>query len=68
MSADTLTLSVPGMTCGHCEAAVTKEVSSVAGVATVVVDLDTKLVTVTGADLDRDAVVAAIDDAGFDVA
>ncbi|MEY2975357.1 MAG: Heavy-metal-associated domain, partial [Actinomycetota bacterium] len=45
MSADTLTLSVPGMTCGHCEAAVTKEVSSVAGVATVVVDLDAKLVT-----------------------
>ncbi|MGA1345977.1 MAG: heavy-metal-associated domain-containing protein [Ilumatobacteraceae bacterium] len=68
MSADTLTLSVPGMTCGHCEAAVTKEVSSVAGVATVVVDLDAKLVTVTGAGLDRDAVVAAIDDAGFDVA
>jgi copper chaperone CopZ len=40
----------------------------VAGVATVVVDLDAKLVTVTGAGLDRDAVVAAIDDAGFDVA
>jgi copper chaperone CopZ len=68
MSADTLTLSVPGMTCGHCEAAVTKEVSAVDGVATVSVDLDTKVVTVTGTGLDRDAVVAAIDDAGFDVA
>lgn len=68
MSDNTLTLSVPGMTCGHCEAAVTKEVSSVAGVTAVAVDLDTKLVTVTGAGLDRDAIVAAIDDAGFDVA
>lgn len=68
MGDDSLTLSVPGMTCGHCEAAVTKEVSSVAGVTAVEVDLDTKLVTVTGAGLDRDAIVAAIDDAGFDVA
>lgn len=68
MSDNTLTLSVPGMTCGHCEAAVTKEVSSVAGVTAVAVDLDSKLVTVTGAGLDRDAIVAAIDDAGFDVA
>ena len=68
MSDNNLTLSVPGMTCGHCEAAVTKEVSSVAGVTAVAVDLDTKLVTVTGAGLDRDAIVAAIDEAGFDVA
>lgn len=68
MSDTTLTLSVPGMTCGHCEAAVTKELTSVAGVTAVAVDLDTKLVTVTGAGLDRDAIVAAIDDAGFDVA
>jgi copper chaperone CopZ len=56
------------MTCGHCEAAVTGEVSSVPGVSSVVVDLETKLVTVTGSALDRDALVAAIDEAGFDVA
>lgn len=68
MGDNTLTLSVPGMTCGHCEAAVTKEVSSVSGVTAVAVDLDAKLVTVTGTGLDRDAIVAAIDDAGFDVA
>jgi copper chaperone len=65
---DTLTLSVPGMTCGHCEAAVKQEVGGVAGVSDVAVDLATKLVTVTGAALDRDAIVAAIDEAGFDVA
>lgn len=65
---NTLTLSVPGMTCGHCEAAVKQEVGAVTGVADVVVDLDSKDVVVTGTDLDRDAVVAAIDEAGFDVA
>lgn len=65
---NTLTLSVPGMTCGHCEAAVKQEVGAVTGVADVVVDLDSKNVVVTGADLDRDAIVAAIDEAGFDVA
>ena len=65
---DVLTLSVPGMTCGHCEASVKGEVSKVAGVTAVDVDLATKLVTVTGTALDRDAVETAIDEAGFDVA
>lgn len=64
----TLTLNVPGMTCGHCEAAVKNEVGHVPGVSAVVVDLDSKDVTVTGTDLDRDAIVAAIDEAGYDVA
>jgi copper chaperone len=56
------------MTCGHCEAAVKGEVGKVTGVAGVDVDLGTKLVTVAGADLDRAAIVAAIDEAGFEVA
>ena len=63
-----LELSVPEVTCGHCEAAIQKEVSAVAGVSSVVVDLETKLVTVTGSAVDHGAVVAAIDEAGFDVA
>ena len=65
---ETLTLSVPGMTCGHCEASVKKEVGGVLGVTDVDVDLETKDVVVTGAGLDRDAIVAAIDEAGYDVA
>lgn len=65
---DTLTLNVPGMTCGHCEASVKGEVGKLAGVTAVDVDLTTKLVTVTGTALDRAAVVEAIDEAGFDVA
>ena len=61
-------LSVPGMTCGHCEAAVTAEVSALAGVTSVVVDLEAKTVAVAGTALDRGRIVAAIAEAGFDVA
>ena len=60
-------LLVPGMTCGHCEAAVKSEVGKVAGVTDVAVDLDTKLVTVSGVALDHAALVSAIDEAGFEV-
>lgn len=63
-----ITFSVPGMTCGHCEAAIKQEVGTVAGVTGVDVDLDTKDVVVTGTALDRDTIVAAIDEAGYDVA
>ena len=57
---------VPGMSCDHCVVAVTAEVGKVAGVAAVAVDLDTKLVRVHGTDVDDAAVVAAIDEAGYD--
>jgi copper chaperone len=56
------------MTCGHCESAVKTEVSAVPGVTDVTVDLTTKLVTVTGEQLDDATIVAAIDEAGFEVA
>lgn len=66
---NTITLSVPGMTCGHCETAVRDEVGKVSGVASVSVDLDTKDVVVVAVDdLDVDALVAAIDEAGYEVA
>ena len=62
----TATYVVAGMTCDHCRAAVTVEVARVAGVTTVEVDLDTKLVRVDGDGVDRDAVIAAIDEAGYE--
>ncbi len=68
MNAQTLTFSVPGMTCGHCEAAVKQEVGALDGVTDVSVDLESKDVVVAGERLDRGAIVAAIDEAGFDVA
>ena len=65
---ETLQVVVPGMTCGHCESAVRTEIGRVAGVDRVDVDLATKEVVVHGTGLDRDAIVAAIDEAGYDVA
>jgi copper chaperone len=63
---DEITLTVPGMTCAHCTAAVASEVGRVRGVDRVDVDLDTKLVTVSGVDVDRAEVIAAIDEAGYE--
>jgi copper chaperone len=60
------TYRVAGMTCDHCKTAVTDEVAKVSGVASVDVDLATKLVRVHGTDVDAAAVVAAIDEAGYD--
>ena len=63
----TRTYSVDGMTCGHCVASVTAEVTKVAGVAGVDVDLAAKTVTVTGEPIDDAAVRDAIDEAGYAV-
>jgi copper chaperone len=62
----TQTYRAAGMTCDHCKIAVIGEVSNVDGVSAVDVDLDAKLVHVHGAGVDRAAVVAAIDEAGYD--
>jgi copper chaperone CopZ len=61
-----MTYSVPGMSCGHCERAVSSELQRIPGVASVEVDLDTKLVTVRGSRLDDEAWRAAIGEAGYD--
>ena len=65
---ETTTYSVPGMHCGHCKAAVTRELEAVAGVESVDVDLDSKRVTITGHGLEDEALRAAIDEAGYEVA
>jgi copper chaperone CopZ len=62
----TLSFTVPGMTCGHCEAAVKGEITKILGVTDVAVDLVTKAVVVSGADLDQAAIFAAVDEAGFE--
>jgi copper chaperone len=65
---ETVTYTVLGMHCGHCEAAVTRELDAVEGVESVRVDLDSKRVTVKGQGLDDAALRAAIDAAGYEVA
>ncbi|HEY8646576.1 MAG TPA: heavy-metal-associated domain-containing protein [Gaiellaceae bacterium] len=63
----TITYSVPDISCGHCGTAITREISAVAGVEAVEVKLKTKTVTVTGNPLDEAAILAAIDEAGYEV-
>ncbi|MDQ3720067.1 MAG: heavy-metal-associated domain-containing protein [Actinomycetota bacterium] len=63
-----LTYTVPGASCAHCQAAIAGEVAQVEGVGSVDVDLETKRVTVLGERLDDAAVRRAIDQAGYEVA
>jgi copper chaperone CopZ len=68
MTTETLTYRVDGMSCEHCRAAVSGAVSKVAGVSDVDVDLDSKLVRITGEGVAHETVLAAIDEAGYDAA
>jgi copper chaperone len=63
------TYTVSGMTCEHCVASVTEEISEIHGVTAVAVDLPTGAVTVhSTAPLDDAAVHAAVREAGYAVA
>ncbi len=65
----TNTYTVTGMTCEHCVRAVTGELSALPGVDDVKVGLGTGAVTVTSdAPLPDDAVRAAVDEAGYELA
>lgn len=64
----TSTYTVNGMTCGHCVASVTDEVSKIDGVTAVDVDLASGRVTVeSDQPLEDTAVAAAVDEAGYTV-
>ena len=64
----TASYTVTGMTCGHCVASVTEEVSQIPGVTAVGVDLESGGVTVTSeAPVDEAAVRAAVEEAGYEV-
>ena len=69
MSTTTATYSVTGMTCSHCVAAVTEEVSRLDGVSSVDVDLNTggesRITVTSAAPLPVDAVREAVDEAGY---
>ena len=66
---ETIEFSVPGMTCGHCAASVTEEITEIDGVEGVEVDVPTGQVTVTSAaPLDAAAVKAAGEEAGYQLA
>lgn len=62
------TYQVTGMSCGHCEGAVSAELSALPGVHEVKAQASTGLVTVVSdAPLDEAAVRAAVDEAGYEL-
>ncbi len=56
-------LTIEGMTCGHCKAAVEEALRGVDGVRTVQVDLEGGAAQVEGGDVD--ALVAAVAEEGY---
>ncbi|WP_435298847.1 heavy-metal-associated domain-containing protein [Timonella sp. A28] len=66
------TLMVPGMTCGHCVSAVTKELETITDVENVSVELrkgeESEVTVFSDAPLEDEALRAAIDEAGYEVA
>ena len=64
----TTTISVQGMSCGHCVAAVTNEVTKIDGVTGVEVELASGSVEISSSDpIDLATVAAAIEQAGYEV-
>ncbi|MEJ7893264.1 MAG: heavy-metal-associated domain-containing protein [Solirubrobacteraceae bacterium] len=61
------TYQVSGMTCGHCALSVKAEVSEVAGVENVDVELASGRVTISGESFADDAIRAAVEEAGYEV-
>jgi copper chaperone CopZ len=62
------TFTVAGMTCGHCQRAVTEEISAIDGVDDVTVNVATGTVTVTAhRPVDRTDIATAVDEAGYSV-
>lgn len=63
---NTYTYTVTGMTCAHCVTAVSTEISQLAGVSDVVIDLATGRVSVTSTfPLPQPDVAAAVEEAGY---
>ncbi|WP_329228994.1 heavy-metal-associated domain-containing protein [Streptomyces sp. NBC_01460] len=64
----TAVYEVKGMTCGHCEGAVSEEISGLEGVTSVKAEAASGRVTVASATpLTDDAVRAAVDEAGYEL-
>ncbi|MBY0364207.1 MAG: heavy metal translocating P-type ATPase, partial [Phreatobacter sp.] len=62
-----IVIDVQGMTCASCVGRVERALQAVPGVKTAAVNLATERAEIIGPDLDRSALVKAIEDAGYDV-
>jgi copper chaperone len=58
-------LNVSGMTCGHCEAAVSKAIKSITGVQTVEVSRATGTATIEGNNINTDSLIAIVIEEGY---
>jgi copper chaperone len=65
---DTRDYTVVGMTCAHCVISVREEVSQIPGVIAVDVDLASGRMSVSADDLGDDAIRAAVEEAGYELA
>ena len=63
----TRTYSVPDISCDHCKSAIEEEVGALDDVATVLVNIEARTVTVDGEASDE-VIHAAIQEAGYEVA
>ncbi len=60
------TFTVTGMTCAHCQRAVTEEIARIDGVESVTVDMASGTVSVNAAwPVDRADIAVAVDEAGY---
>jgi copper chaperone CopZ len=65
----TATITVTGMTCGHCASSVREEIGSIPGVTAVQVDLSSGDVTIESVQaVDPAALTSAVEEAGYHVA
>jgi copper chaperone len=65
----TMTISVPEIHCDHCKSSIEGALAPLPGVASARVDVSTRTVTVEVDEMvtDREQLVAAIEDQGYDV-
>lgn len=65
----TTTVTVTGMTCGHCAASVREELGEIPGVQAVDVDVASGAVTIDSvAPVEADAIRSAVEEAGYRLA
>lgn len=62
---DTITLSIDGMMCKNCQSHVEKALTGVSGVSDVKVSLENKNAIVKGSNLNKEALIKAVTDAGY---
>jgi copper chaperone len=65
----TTSITVAGMTCGHCASSVREEIGDIPGVTAVDVDLITGTVTIdSDSPVRSEAIKSAVEDAGYQLA